>query len=624
MSYTIEGKDIVITGFEKGIADSPYAGIGDMRNIEIISTPGEAAVALGTTGVTKPPVFNATSFTATASNDTITVASTSGMYAGTAIVLNTNSAGGLSTGKVYYVQNLTSTTFTLSLGAGTTTAVNITADGSGTFTTYQFADSGPVAYFPDTTGALAGVNSVFVTDANGHVWTFFQSSIGTFPANTLVFMGNIAGVVTSGIPSISGITVWNGYLFLLGIVTAGTDIASVGNLLFDPASCWTYTWQNLDTRSTDGVNPTLVSKEDGNLYWCSSDGLGSLIETPGSSFNPSTPATYTLNNGDALLVPETDEATCIAELGQNILIGGLGSFVYVWNKIDPGFSDLLNVPDNFTKKIIATNQNAYIFAGTRGRIYITNGSGIDLYKKIPDYLTGLFNPFYVWGDASFGRNQLFFSFYVRNSAGTIQSLCSGAWAIDLDSEAMRMLNKTSDASYGGIVRMVTLRPSDNTGSPLSSVVGNNLAIGWYNGSNTSFIDVSTAVPYTNYESYMELDMIPVGTFLDRFTPTQIEWKTSMPLGGGGTLEKIRISYRENLLDAFTVIGETQATGTNVVGTTTGTTTGYAVSDYFSANFQNIQWVQLKVELASNSTTPTYNRLTEVRIRDWPSGKNNNT
>jgi len=604
MSYHIEGKDIVINGFEKGISDSVYSGVGDMRNMEIVGYPGEASVTLGTAQVTKPAVYNAVAFTSTASTDRLTVASMSGIYAGTAIVLNTSSSTGLSTGTVYYIQNIVGLTFQVSIGPASTTPVNFSTDGSGTLTTYQFSGSSPIAYYADNTGGLAGINSVFMTDSEAKLWVFMNQVITDVPANSLIFMGNIGGVAASGIKTITGINIWNGYLFLFGIVTVGTDVADVGDLLFTPAAAWDYTWQNLSTRSSNGVINSLVSSEDGNLYWISSDGLGSLIETPGDSFDPGDSASYSLANGDALLLPEEDSANCIAELGSNLLIGAQKNFVYVWNKIDAGFSGLLNIPDYYTSFIVAASNNAYVFAGTRGRIYITNGSGIDLYKKIPDYVTGLLNPFFQWNDANFGRNQLYFAFSVRNSAGTLQDLCSGAWAIDLESDALRMLNKTSDAAYAGTVRMVTPRPGNNTSSPVSGILGNSIAIAYYN-STASYIDYSTSTPYTNYESFLHTEMIPVGTILDPFTPSQIEWKTSAPLVAG---EGVRVSYRTNISANFTQIGET--------------TTAGVLSDLYQTNFEKVQWVQFLVETKSTASTPSYARLTEMRVRDWPSGVNN--
>lgn len=105
MAYRFEGTDIVIDGFEQGIAPSPYAtnlqtalgavqnsGIADMRNVNIVSVPGEASVGTATTAVTAPPTGQTgISYTASASLDTFTVASTAGFFTGMAIKINTTS-----------------------------------------------------------------------------------------------------------------------------------------------------------------------------------------------------------------------------------------------------------------------------------------------------------------------------------------------------------------------------------------------------------------------------------------------------------------------------------------------------------------------------------------------------
>jgi len=606
MAYRIEGKDIVLSGFEEGISDSVYSGIADMRNVELITVPGEASVPYAQIAATVPPVRNAVAFTAQDAGDTITVASTTGFYDAVAIVLNTNTAGGLATGTVYYVGTITATTFQLfdnpALIGG---AVPISSDGAGTFTTYQYGNqrgvnaSAPNAYYVDRTGEMSVGEGVFLVDGSNYVWFLLSAASGNTPANSMVFMGNIGGVGASSSSAV-GINIWKGYLFLLGTATHGVDIADIGDLWTDgPLTAWDYTWDNWSTQALNSRIFTLVSQEDGNLYFTSTTGIGSLIENPGDNFDPTDSNTYTQNDS-AVLLPSTDESTCIAELGQNLLIGARGTFVYVWNKIDPGFSNLLNIPDVLTSNIVATSQSAYVFAGNRGRIYVTNGSGIDLYKKVPDYLTGTINPYITWRDANFSNNQLIFTFYARNNADTILTTVAGAWLIDLQTDALRMLNKTTNSTYAGITMMAVPRPPASVND---NPTGTGLAVGWYD-STTYVVDVGTTAPYTTYETFIEHEMIPVGTFLDPFTPSQIEWKTAAPLVAG---EGVKIYYRKNITDSFTLIGES-------------TTAGF-VSDLFQTNFEKAQWVQLRSERKSTATTPSFNRLTEVRIRDWPSGKN---
>ena len=142
-------------------------------------------------------------------------------------------------------------------------------------------------------------------------------------------------------------------------------------------------------------------------------------------------------------------------------------------------------------------------------------------------------------------------------------------------------------------------------------VGSGLLIGWNISTTTYGVDGPSSEPYSSGESYIDTDVIPIGTYLAPFTPSQIEWKTSVPIGANGTSESISVYYRKHLADTFTLIG----TSTSSDGTVGGRV---AISDLYKANFEKVQWAQFRAVLTSNSTTPTYNRLTELRIRDYPS------
>jgi len=66
MSYRLEKNsagttDIVIDGWELGIAASPHKGIANLRNVNIRSVPGEVAVNFKTSALTKPPTVYARS-----------------------------------------------------------------------------------------------------------------------------------------------------------------------------------------------------------------------------------------------------------------------------------------------------------------------------------------------------------------------------------------------------------------------------------------------------------------------------------------------------------------------------------------------------------------------------------
>lgn len=615
MSYSIQGQDLVIQGFDAGIADSPYKGIADMRNMDIISIPGEAAIEFAQTPAGMPPVLNAVAYTAATGTNRLTWANTATLTQGTAIVLASNTAGGLSNSIVYYVISVSGATFQLALAPGAGgSPITITGNGSGTFTTYQYGNqrgigsNAPISYYVDRFGAVANVPAVLIADASNYLWIILSTSSQNVPANTLVFLGNIGGLGASSTPT-SGVTVWNGYIFLIGQTPSGTDIAKISTLFTSSvAASWTYTWGNLAAFAAfNGHVDVLVSQADGRLYYTSTTGIGNIIQQPNKVFNPTDTTTFAIND-NALLIPTDDKATCIAELGSLLLIGSIGSFVYTWDKISLGLSGLLNIPEITTYNIVATSQNAYVFSGIRGRIYITNGSGIDLYKKLPDYVTGGISPYIIWQDASFGRNQLYFSFLAQSNNGTPLTTVSGCWALDLDNDAFRFQNKTTNTGYGSITTMVTEMPSYNAFDNPAPPKGTALVMGWYN-SGVYGVDVGSSTPYANYESYIDTDMVPVGTFVDPFTPTQVEWKTSTPLVAG---ESIQMLYRTSLGSNFQNITDpTHPTGESSLAG--------SVSDVIQTNFQQAQWVQLRVQTKSSASTPSYVRLVQVRIRAYPSG-----
>jgi len=67
-----------------------------------------------------------------------------------------------------------------------------------------------------------------------------------------------------------------------------------------------------------------------------------------------------------------------------------------------------------------------------------------------------------------------------------------------------------------------------------------------------------------------------------------------------TNESVSIYYRTKLSDVFTLIF---------------TSTGNGVfSDISSTNFNNAQWVQLRAVLNSTASSPSYVRMTEIRIK----------
>lgn len=593
MSWNIETNpvtqrpEVVIRGFENGIADSPYTGIADMRNINVSTATKQANVAFANAAITLPPTGYTTIDYTAAVTDIFTTASTAGFYNGMALTIVTVSgAGGVTAGMTYYVGNITSTTFKLYYAPDAQALVDITLAINGTFTVPTFGTPADSVSSPSTTYDSNGNvhKETFIMTTNGYVWKLsFEEIIatgGTVPINTLSFLGNLLHS-TAGSPN-TGIAVFNDYLLVfmrdkidylkLTLIT-GTD---------NPSSNWHYAWK---TTTQVQAGHRAISATDNALYFCNGPFIGSLIEI--GTFDPTNAATYTYNTA-ALALPTFDQATCLAQLGTSLLVGGTLNYIYPWDRISTSFSYPIVLAENFVKCIVSTNSSAYVFAGTRGFIYITNGANVEVYKKFPDHLSSTVDPYYNWGWAIYLKNNLYFTLSASNNSQTTISNFAGIWALDLTTKQFRLSNSLSYGTYSGtvpvLVPMGTIKPT-----------GDGIYSGWLNG--TGGLDYTSGSPYTNYEARIDSDIIPVGTFLNKTSFTNLEYKLAKPLVSG---EKVKLSQRSNLNDSFVEIGNT--------------TTAGGVSDYYLTNFENMEWIQIRAELSSTATTPSYVPLLEIRIR----------
>jgi hypothetical protein len=590
----IDGKpELVISGFENGVASSPYEGIGDMRNMDIITAPKQASVMFGTTAVTLPPSgYTGVAFSVDAGTDVVTTASTTGFYVGMAVTIVTISgADSFIAGRTYYVGDITPTTFKLYVSPRLLSVFDTTTNRTGTFTVHTFGTpvdsvSTPLSALGASFGSTTKASLILTSDA--FVW-FLSPGISSVPANTLQFLGNIGHSTVSGTIT-RGIVIWKGYIFIFCDESIDYVLAQVlSSPSQNPSALWVYGWQT--TLHSSFYGHRALAATDSALYFCNDGSVGSLLENAGESFSPTDTDTYTFNI-DALVLPPEESATCLAQLGVNLLIGGLNNFIYPWDRVSTSFSYPLVVAESFISCIVSTNSNAYIFAGQRGRIYITNGSNVDLFKKFPDSLSAIVEPYYKWDWAIYYKNQLYFSLYCTDNSSVAIENFAGLWAIDLNNDALRLSNSLSFGTYTGRVR--TLLPM---GQPYPT--GDGIYAAWVSGATTG-IDYGSATPYINYEARIDTDIIPVGTFLFPNTFSNVEFKLAKPLVSG---ESVKLSQRKNLTSSFAEIGTTSYSATT-------DTLSYA----HPVNFELSQWLQIRAETSSTATTPSYCPLLEIRLR----------
>lgn len=688
MSYKIEEKDIVISGFETGIADDPYKGIGDMRNIDFTTVSGEASVAQSVAQSS----FSSASGNITGVNTTTGVVGLGGsglvgtIVNGMAIKLTgADLPNGLFQNTAYYIGDYFSGTVKLYTNAGATSGNVIPSDQGTGVMTWATIDMGIPKYFADYNFNKASVDGGityttydirfdFLVDSNGRCWVYDNSNLGG--SNKWVYMHNLnnESSTTGG----NGLVAYKDTLFsfnnedinAIRLINPNTQFAPRFSLAYlTTRANWVIPWKIVSAGAPTSISHYAIVAQDNCIYFCNNNNVGKIgtvvgqnfalaptsttntgvttlnsnqISTTNAFFFPvmlgavitgtNIPANATITaiadnkhatignfsataNGVALTftvtqsytysaevfavgLPVNDKANCLAELGVNLLIGGINNFIYPWDRSSTNFSYPIFLSENFVSRMVTINTTCYLFIGYRGRIYMTNGTNVSLFRQVPDYISDTVNPYILWTDATFNRNQLYFGFQVTNNAGTTNNKYGGLWAIDMKTNGLRLQNIMSPGNYSTYVSAII--PNRGTTSlAIPSGDGYGLFMGWYTGT-VGGVDIGISTPYTGGQSYVDSDIIPIGTFINPFTPTQVEWKVSTPLVAN---ENVQLYYRTNLTEAFTLIPTTAST---LVG---------VISDMIQVNFQKVQWIQLRAVLTSTATNPSYCRLTEIRLRE---------
>lgn len=439
-----------------------------------------------------------------------------------------------------------------------------------------------VRYFPTyatPTGGTGAAQSYAILDASGRVWES-TSITGTY---TFLSSSNL----TTSSSANDGVVYWLGYLFK----TRGTDID------YWNGSTWATGWQ---TTLTSGVPHFMYVATNNQLYITNGDSIARIFAPTPASFDPTNTGTFTFNAA-ILDIPTQDTAISLCEVGggnssgSTLLIGGALNAIYPWDKLSTSFNLPIYVADPYIKKMISVNQNAFIFPGNtagRGRIYITNGAQAELFYKIPDYLSGQQDPYIIWGDAMFHRNNLVFGAYFSPNSGSGNILTNQLWAINLDTKAFRGITELPSNGNNPTNAKVLIPATNPSTSGFSYIFASenstNYVIG-YSG--------TTAGVGSGYQGIIITDRMPVGTFTQKKTFSQIEYKLRTPLQSG---------------ESITVYPVTEA-GAQTSLSFSPTSASEEISGYAPVTFQANQWLQFEIRLVGNSATSGA-RLRELRIK----------
>lgn len=650
MAYRYEknyggGTDIVIDGWENGIAISPHAGIADLRDVDIEQTPGVVT--------SRGPVFDGTAqnggismvgFTATFTAD----ATTDILTASTSIPTNylavtfSNSGGslptGISAGTIYWLVYTTGTSPITTVKVATTlqnavagTTVNITANGSGT-NTITVVPFGRILHTDSQWYQLKADSSstsvVYAIDHNSRLWGFNYATSN----NWTLISGNLGSFV-------NGIAVFQNWLFIF----RDNKIDVFGKLTGAISThTWYTNWKTLaGSTPFAGQRKTLVG-QDNVLYWTDYDDayttarlgyIGSLREVSGQTLfadtgNPSTSnstTNYTFNN-NSLDFAGGEQPVALSELNSKLVIAtsmnsGYSlnkegrSHLYTWDRVSASFDYPLELPFANVADIKNVNNILYIFGGRKGIVYKTDFSSVREAFSIPRQLFTLNSgTTYYEGNplnSSNGLSNLSFMETYGMQFGN-QSLVSdnklyfalsnvsmtGLYMYNIETGKLCIL---ATPRYGAgtdvntdMVGIYSLAFLPSFGAP-----GIFLAMfgGKYTGSTTYFIDFYYTPNNNSSNSYASkavTDLVPLGTNQNKKTIEQIEYKLDKKMG---TQSGIKLYYRTAIGDSW-----------NLITTDDYSTYGSIASRNVPVSISDAEWVQIKVELEYNT------RLKEIRLR----------
>ena len=599
-----EGKEeIVIDGWEKGIATSPYNGIGHLKNVNITTVPGEASVNFARTLQSQVAITSGT-FTADATNDVQYTGSTP-LLPGTWVLIaagstitNLTSTTGAGGSGYFFIKNIvsgtsTNGTFSIALTYGGTAINNFGTTGTATFATYQMYN--PIV----SSFVVPNSTQYYMCDSIGLIWTYpYSPGSGTY--------WGLIDPPSASHRANSGIFSFYGYLFRASDGSGGGG--GITSLEYKSITSLGGSWTTFGGggMATTGVpHQALVGVQDNVAWICDGQYINKLSLVAGQTFDPINSATYTYPTAPrAIILWQYETAQCLAELGSNLVIGALSNNLYLYDRSQTNATSayyVLPLVEGNVQTMVTAGNVVYLFVGNKGNIYVTSGAVASPVLTIPDYVTGGIEPYYVWGAATFMRGRIFFS--LQDSNGTTGAVWSfvpvqGAFIQQDLGNSLRLENVDSAGLYTGLVTAI-LPLQGSTGQQAQ---GAQYFSAWTNGT-THGIDSSASTPYTGGQAVIETDLLPVGTFLNKRTFNRIEYKIATPLA---TNESVSIAWRAGITGSFTALTGLQTETSAVDGFS-------AVSGYYPVNFQNAQWVQLQITLTSTASSPSYVRLKQVRL-----------
>jgi len=532
---------LIINNFETGIAESPHKGFGLMRNVDIEAFPG--AVKAKAAPATLFAASYSSTFTSVAATD-ISTATATVPITGIAVKPTTTGTlpGGLTPNTVYFIGNISSTTFyfydniTNANAGGATGRINITDTGTGTHT-ITTVNPGTINHIIKDTRT----NDRFFQDSNGRVWFGNSSSSLKLLVNSTLDNAVVGSASLGAAFAGNGIVLYKqndsaSTHYLLAFRNNAIDIINVYGDPNKNAPSWTNAWNFGGATSDTALNSTAGSNnshhaivgQDNIIYFCDGRFVGTIKEISGQTFDPANTATY-VGNDQALDLPENEVAQYVEELGTTLLIASnVTNKIYPWDRLSDSFNYPIFVPALVIKKLKNVGGLVYILAGTKGDIYYTQGSYVRHLVSLPDQVINnsgtLTASVVTWGGIAALDGNLLVGASVQTSGN------SGVYLID--------------PNTGKII--IDQIPSTGSANVTAFEVTDHFYYFGYAGG----ADYHTTTRYSALEAVVQSQLYRVATKIGKATYSSLEVVTAKPATTGA---QIRIGYRTNTSAGFTTL-----------------------------------------------------------------------
>jgi len=418
--------------------------------------------------------------------------------------------------------------------------------------------------------------NLYALDSNGVLYTSADSGDSWAEVDDRVGLGQ-------------GLAIWKDYLFVMNNTTIDT---------YGPLS-GSANWLEFKTDLVvDSLwHPALVSKLDGKLYIGAGRYVASLAEVAGQNFVDGDAGTYTWTP-KALNLPEDYRIRCLAEQGNNLMIGtwqGTNIYdnkiadIFPWDGSSVTYGKPIIMQENGVNAMINIGGYLFIAAGVEGEIYKSNGVQAWPIAKIPQSIASIAGGKYLEtypGAICSYKDKLFFgigSLNVTDGMG-VYSLVETSKGTIINYE-----HYTSPEVMGALTPTVV--------GALLPITRDTLLIGWRDNA-TYGIDLTSPTSYkytTDYKGYFESPLYQVGSHLNKRQFSQLEFQLAKELA---TDEGIQIQYRVNLTDTWITIG-----------TYIYADLGKITSHNDSVNIPATDKLQIKVALlGTTTTTPEFKSL----------------